>query len=63
MTRAPHRPINRHNAAEALIKPAKKVTTAPAVERRALPNVKEPVLLKRDSDVLADFQATMKADR
>jgi uncharacterized protein (DUF4415 family) len=39
------------------------VTSAPAVERRALPNVKEPVLLKRDSDMLADFQATMKADR
>jgi uncharacterized protein (DUF4415 family) len=39
------------------------VATAPAVERRALPNAKEPALLKLDSDVLADLQAIMKADR
>ena len=63
MTRAPHRPFDPHDAAKALCKPAKKVTAAPAVERRALPNAKEPVSLKLDSDVLADFQATMKADR
>lgn len=57
MTRPPRRPVNPHDAAEALFKPAKKVAPAPAVERRALPNVKEPVSLKLDSDVLAYFQA------
>jgi len=43
------------DAAEALFKPAKKVT-APAVERRVLPATKEAVSLKLDSDVLAYFQ-------
>ncbi|CAN7739698.1 BrnA antitoxin family protein [Rhizobium sp. LjRoot258] len=57
MTRAPRRPVNPLDAAEALFKPANKVAAAPAVERRALPNVKEPVSLKLDSDVLAYFQA------
>ena len=57
MTRPPRRPVNPHDAAEALFKPAKKVAPAPAVERRAVPNVKEPVSLKLDSDVLAYFQA------
>jgi uncharacterized protein (DUF4415 family) len=57
MTRTPRRPVNPLDAAEALFKPAKKVTPAPAVERRVLPNVKEPVSLKLDSDVLAYFQA------
>jgi uncharacterized protein (DUF4415 family) len=43
------------DAAEALFKPAKKVV-APAVERPTLPNTKELVSLKIDSDVLAYFQ-------
>jgi uncharacterized protein (DUF4415 family) len=43
------------DAAEALFKPAKKAA-APAVERPALPNTKELVSLKIDSDVLAFFQ-------
>lgn len=57
MTRTPRRPTNPLEAAEALFKPAKKVVASPAVERRALPNVKEPVSLKLDSEVLAYFQA------
>ncbi|CAN7729262.1 BrnA antitoxin family protein [Rhizobium leguminosarum] len=57
MTTTPRRPANPLDAAEALFKPAKKVAVAPVVERRALPNVKEPVSLKLDSDVLAYFQA------
>ncbi|MGO7135804.1 BrnA antitoxin family protein [Rhizobium leguminosarum] len=57
MTRTPRRPVNPLDAAEALFQPAKKLATAPAVERRALPNIKEPVSLKLDSDVLAYFQA------
>ncbi|XKM38253.1 BrnA antitoxin family protein (plasmid) [Rhizobium ruizarguesonis] len=56
MTRTPRRPANPLDAAEALFKPAKKVAPPPAVERRALPNVKEQVSLKLDSDVLAYFQ-------
>lgn len=55
-TKFANRPL-RHDAAEALFKPAKKVAVAAVVERRALPNVKEPVSLKLDSDVLAYFQA------
>jgi uncharacterized protein (DUF4415 family) len=43
------------DAAEALFKPAKK-TAAPAIERPVLPNAKELVSLKIDSDVLAFFQ-------
>ncbi|MEX2745858.1 BrnA antitoxin family protein [Rhizobium mongolense] len=57
MTQTPSRPANPLDAAEALFKPVKKVAAGPAVERRALPNVKEPVSLKLDSDVLAYFQA------
>ncbi|CDZ45648.1 BrnA antitoxin family protein [Neorhizobium galegae] len=56
MTRPPRRPVNPLEAAEALFSPAKKVAPAPAVERRAPPNVKELVSLKLDSDVLAYFQ-------
>ncbi|CDZ59300.1 Hypothetical protein NGAL_HAMBI2605_04280 [Neorhizobium galegae bv. orientalis] len=56
MTRPPRRPVNPLDAAEALFAPAKKVIPAPAVERRAPPNVKELVSLKLDSDVLAYFQ-------
>jgi uncharacterized protein (DUF4415 family) len=44
------------DAAEALFKPAKKAAAAPAVERPALPNTRELVSLKIDSDVLAYFQ-------
>lgn len=56
MTRPPRRPVNPLEAAEALFAPAKKIAPAPAVERRAPPNVKELVSLKLDSDVLAYFQ-------
>jgi uncharacterized protein (DUF4415 family) len=43
------------DAAEALFKPAKKAAV-PVAERPALPNTKELVSLKIDSDVLAFFQ-------
>ena len=43
------------DAAEALFKPAKKAA-APAAERPPLPNSRELVSLKIDSDVLASFQ-------
>lgn len=56
MATTPRRPANPKDAAEALFKPVKKVA-APAVERPALPNAKELVSLKIDSDVLAHFQA------
>jgi uncharacterized protein (DUF4415 family) len=55
MANPPRRPVNPMDAAEALFKPAKKVV-APAVERPTLPNTKELVSLKIDSDVLAYFQ-------
>jgi uncharacterized protein (DUF4415 family) len=54
--RTPRRPTNPHEAAEALFKPVQK-PTASAVERPTLPNVKELVTLKLDSEVLAHFQA------
>ncbi|MCH4547762.1 BrnA antitoxin family protein [Rhizobium changzhiense] len=53
MANPPRRSVNPMDAAEALFKPAKK---KPAVERPALPNTKELVSLKIDSDVLAFFQ-------
>lgn len=56
MATTPRRPANPKDAAEALFKPAKKTAT-PAVERPAIPNTKELVSLKVDSDVLAHFQA------
>jgi uncharacterized protein (DUF4415 family) len=43
------------DAAEALFKPAPK-KAAPAVERPAIPNSREMVSLRIDSDVLAWFQ-------
>jgi uncharacterized protein (DUF4415 family) len=43
------------DAAEALFKPAKK-PAAPAVERPAIPNSKEMVSIRLDSDVLEFFQ-------
>ncbi|MHC2364520.1 uncharacterized protein (DUF4415 family) [Rhizobium leguminosarum] len=55
MTNPPRRPVNPMDAAEALFKPAKKKLEQ-AVERPALPNTKELVSLKIDSDVLAFFQ-------
>lgn len=54
--RTPRRPGNPLEAAEALFNPTKKVP-ARAVEPAALPNVKELVSLKLDSEVLAYFQA------
>jgi uncharacterized protein (DUF4415 family) len=54
--RTPRRPANPHEAAEALFKAVKKPATS-AVERPTLPNVKELVTLKLDSEVLAYFQA------
>ncbi|TCA94327.1 hypothetical protein E0H65_18195 [Rhizobium leguminosarum bv. viciae] len=55
MANPPRRPVNPLDAAEALFKPAKKKPEQ-AVERPALPNVKELVSLKIDSDVLTFFQ-------
>lgn len=55
MANSPRRPVNPMDAAEALFKPAKK-KAEPAVERPTLPNKKELVSLKIDSDVLAYFQ-------
>lgn len=52
MANTPRRPVNPMDAAEALFKPAKKKPEQ-AVERPALPNIKELVSLKIDSDVLA----------
>jgi uncharacterized protein (DUF4415 family) len=56
MATTPRRPVNPKDAAEALFKPAKKAAT-PAVERPAVPNTRELVSLKIDSDVLAHFQS------
>lgn len=56
MANPPRRPVSAMDAAEALFKPAKKVAAAPAVERRVLPNTRELVSIKIDSDVLAYFQ-------
>ncbi|MBB4105370.1 BrnA antitoxin family protein [Allorhizobium borbori] len=55
MATTPRRPVNPKDAAEALFAPKKKVV-APAVERPAIPNARELVSLKIDSDVLAYFQ-------
>ncbi|MFA7416785.1 MAG: BrnA antitoxin family protein [Rhizobium sp.] len=55
MANPPRRPLNPIDAAEALFKPAKR-TPASAVERPALPNTRELVSLRIDSDVLAFFQ-------
>nr|WP_204330352.1 BrnA antitoxin family protein [Rhizobium phaseoli] len=56
VTKSPRRPANPLDAAEALFKPAKKTAAAPAIDRPALPTVKEQVSLKLDSDVLVYFQ-------
>ena len=56
MATTPRRPTSPMDAAEALFsKPAKKVA-APAVERPAVPNTKELVSIRLDSDLLAHFQ-------
>lgn len=55
MATTPRRPVNAMDAAEALFKPVKKAA-APAVERPVIPNTKEMVSIKIDSDVLAHFQ-------
>ena len=53
MAQTPRRPVNPKDAAEALFRPVKK----PAIERAALPNTKELVSIKIDSDIIAHFQA------
>lgn len=55
MATTPRRPVSAMDAAEALFKPAKK-TIAPAIERPAVPNTRETVSIRLDSDVLAHFQ-------
>jgi uncharacterized protein (DUF4415 family) len=55
MASPPRRPVNPKDAAEALFKPAKK-PVAPAVERPRVPNAKELVSLKIDSDIIAFYQ-------
>ncbi|MBN7806524.1 MULTISPECIES: BrnA antitoxin family protein [Agrobacterium] len=55
MATKPRRPLDPRDAAEALFAAPKKAA-APAVEKRAIPNTKELVSLKIDSDVLAYFQ-------
>jgi uncharacterized protein (DUF4415 family) len=55
MASTPRRPVNPMDAAEALFKPAKKLAV-PAVERPAVPNGRETVSLRIDSDILAHFQ-------
>jgi uncharacterized protein (DUF4415 family) len=56
MAQTPRRPVNPKDAAEALFRPVKKAAP-PAIERTALPNTKELVSIKIDSDVIAHFQA------
>ncbi|MDQ0319313.1 uncharacterized protein (DUF4415 family) [Pararhizobium capsulatum DSM 1112] len=55
MATTPRRPVSAMDAAEALFKPVKK-PAAPAVEKRALPEVKELVSLKLDSAIVEFFQ-------
>ncbi len=55
MAMTPRRPVNPKDAAEALFRPAPK-PVAPAVERRAPPQVREMVSIKLDSAVLEHFQ-------
>jgi uncharacterized protein (DUF4415 family) len=49
------RPVNPKDAADALFKPAKKVTAA-APSMPVIPNTREMVSLRLDSEVLAFFQ-------
>ena len=55
MASTPRCPVNPMDAAEALFKPATK-KAAPAIERPAVPNSRETVSLRIDSDVLSFFQ-------
>lgn len=55
MATTPRRPVSAKDAAEALFKPIKKAPV-PAVERPAVPNTKELVSIKLDSEVVAFFQ-------
>jgi uncharacterized protein (DUF4415 family) len=48
--------VQSERRSHALFKPAKKAA-APAIEWHAIPNTKELVSLKIDSDILAHFQA------
>lgn len=56
MSKPTRRPVSAMDAAEALFQPKKKIPALPAIERPALPNVKELVSIKIDSDVVAYFQ-------
>ena len=56
MSKPTRRPINAMDAAEALFQPKKKTAATPVFERPAIPNAKELVSIKIDSDVLAYFQ-------
>ena len=56
MSKPTRRHVSAMDAAEALFQP-KKVVVAPAFERPMLPNTKELVSIKIDSDVVAHFQA------
>lgn len=55
MAQTPRRPVNPKDAAEALFRPVKKAA-APAIERPIVPNTKELVSIKIDSDIIAHFQ-------
>ena len=55
MSKPTRRPVSAMDAAEALFQPKKK-TVAPAVERPVVPNTRELVSIKIDSDVVAYFQ-------
>ena len=55
MSKPTRRPASAMDAAEALFQP-KKAVVAAAVERPKVPNTKELVSIKIDSDVLAFFQ-------
>jgi len=56
MSKPTRRPVSAMDAAEALFQPKKTIAAAPAFERPAVPNAKELVSIKIDSDVLAYFQ-------
>lgn len=55
MMKTPRRPVNPMDAAEALFKPAKKVAAAAPVQP-AIPNKKEMVSIRLDSDIVLFFQ-------
>ena len=55
MSKTPRRPLNPMDAAEALFKPVNKAP-AQVVEKPAIPNSREMVSIRLDSDLLAFFQ-------